>query len=288
MDTLAFQFDESTFKPYDDAPILTYGIDVLINDEIVSGTLNVQSVLALPCVPSSEIYLFTCSCGVPECAGIWDTISHKVEGDKVIWRIKEHSTHEEKARNLVFDLNLFLQSIYDLKSEIISREAKGEFHSTCTESLFTELDESIIGVHVSDYLPQIEHNLKLEFEFDSFLKAKAPDLYGRKFIFEYDGNKSKFDLTLDELVCRILNDSPRRFKGDMNSNNYFHTKSALALKAIYLALDNDFSLMFKMTHRSYKEFETHYSHSIFNLTYMDEQVESTSNFDPAKLIFKSE
>lgn len=55
----------------------------------------------------TSFYIFTCSCGIPGCAGVWDSIKVSNQEDRVIWRFDKVKydllIKEEISKELVVD-----------------------------------------------------------------------------------------------------------------------------------------------------------------------------------------
>lgn len=60
-------------------------IDLILNGEVVAGTFDPVE-FAVPRVKKAELYIRTCSCGVPGCAGIWGGVIVKRKAKTVEWR----------------------------------------------------------------------------------------------------------------------------------------------------------------------------------------------------------
>lgn len=71
---------------------------------------------------SGEYSLFTCGCGVPECAGIWENPNVKIEEDKIIWNI-----YQPEAHTFIFDKNELITSINNLKKTLLKEKTIEEW-----------------------------------------------------------------------------------------------------------------------------------------------------------------
>ena len=71
---------------------------------------------------SGEYSLFTCGCGVAECAGIWENPNVKIEEDKIIWNI-----YQPEAHTFIFDKNELITSINNLKKNLLKEKTIEEW-----------------------------------------------------------------------------------------------------------------------------------------------------------------
>lgn len=85
----------------------------------------------------SSPYIFTCSCGIPGCAGVWSGIDVSNEKDKIIWRFNKERydllIKEEVSKELVVDgkdyVLVFDKEQYTIEIEQFAKKMKKERES---------------------------------------------------------------------------------------------------------------------------------------------------------------
>lgn len=89
---------------------------------------------------SGEYSLFTCGCGVAECAGIWENPNVKIEEDKIIWNI-----YQPEAHTFIFDKNELITSINNLKKNLLKEKTIEEWedieYTSCSPSMVEFLED---------------------------------------------------------------------------------------------------------------------------------------------------
>lgn len=89
---------------------------------------------------SGEYSLFTCGCGVAECAGIWKNPNVKIEKDKIIWNI-----YQPEAHTFIFDKNELTTSINNLKKNLLKEKTIEEWedieYTSCSPCIVEFLED---------------------------------------------------------------------------------------------------------------------------------------------------
>lgn len=108
----------------------------------------------------SSSYIFTCSCGIPGCAGVWDSIKVSNQEDIVIWRFDKVKydllIKEEISKDLVVDGKDYVLTFdkEQYKGEIEKFVKKmEEVRASQSKALVLEVDGDMPTIHndIKDY-----------------------------------------------------------------------------------------------------------------------------------------
>lgn len=252
MDKLSFSFDDNITLINPINNLKTYSITIHLNDELLSTNLNVADLLCLKekFIVNTEFFLFTCSCGIPECAGYYEKTTHLVNDTNVIWNIPNENDIDLSKYQFIFNKEEFYIAVENLYLNILKLELENSFHSTLVDQNFTsEKDEDYIGIPLNMALNErTKHHINLN-NFIIFLNNYAPELYQNSYCWIYNDHKEKISLKF--FIFCLLNNN-------INSRTYipyYVKKTMLAIKALKLCLNNDFSLFEKIAHHNYKKFD---------------------------------
>lgn len=88
MDTIKVNFVEYNYEGCSGTgeTHLIPAIELILNGEKIKGSFDAFTFVLSPLAKKEAITLMTCSCGVPECAGIFDGTLIEVRGNTVEWR----------------------------------------------------------------------------------------------------------------------------------------------------------------------------------------------------------
>ena len=230
-----------------------------INGEPHPQLLDVASVLGLLGVSWAEFNIFTCECGVPECAGYWEPILHVVEGNTVTWTVPKPAdgTADEQYSGLKplyrFDLSSFTETLEGLKASLQLLEHNKIAHSTLISYDISDRDEQISVINpVAKTSAAYQSTYLKEQEFHYFLLKEVPDLINSEFRWTYRGvSINEFKTEVEYLISGLLNSGPCY----TSSMPWFLRKSKLAIKAIRMALQGDLSLYLKLAKHAYAKFK---------------------------------
>lgn len=106
----------------------------------------------------SSPYIFTCSCGIPGCAGVWSGIDVSNEKDKIVWKFNKERydllIKEEISKELVVDekdyVLVFDKEQYKIEIEQFAKRMKEE----------RESQSKAIVLEVSGDMPTIDDDIK--------------------------------------------------------------------------------------------------------------------------------
>lgn len=154
LDTINYQLERKLNDTYDsemkewydsgcdyDEPEMSYiDFHLIINDELIRGTTDYRELINTTtqrqCYESeyhlpehnveirnsheySHWYVFTCSCGIAGCAGIWDGIHLKVRKHTVEWRVGKNMGYDFLGkRYFQFDRKGYFKMLDEIKQEI--------------------------------------------------------------------------------------------------------------------------------------------------------------------------
>ena len=105
---------------YDEVHIVRQGYDYSI---IINGSYEISKNYCIDdrelfkaLTRSGNFYPFTCECGEPECADIWEPLCCQKDGDKMLWLKKSPKPVEIfsfNAKNVLIELEAVLSEIFD-------------------------------------------------------------------------------------------------------------------------------------------------------------------------------
>lgn len=108
----------------------------------------------------SSSYIFTCSCGIPGCAGVWDSIKVSNQENRVIWRFDKEKydllIKEEVSKELVVDgkdyVLTFDKEQYKSKIETFAKKME-EARASQSKAIVLEVDGDMPTIHndIKDY-----------------------------------------------------------------------------------------------------------------------------------------
>ena len=166
----SIEFEVVNFKDdkYSDGVV---AVNVVLDGKKTETFLNVSAIIAHakiedqtpeiirnhPNDGSKQFFAFTCSCGVPGCAGFFDPVVQQIESingvDFVKWSVAPNKT-TSIAGDYLFPVQKYYATIEDLKSKLISLEQNGYFYEGFFEEYsknrYTDLIQSIDSIY-SEY-----------------------------------------------------------------------------------------------------------------------------------------
>ncbi|MBQ9788693.1 MAG: ankyrin repeat domain-containing protein [Lentisphaeria bacterium] len=104
---------------YDDFHIRRTGYDyqIIVNGVDIGAVYSIDDEELLKALTQSGyFYPFTCGCGVPECAGIFEPICCTKNGDKMLWIKKEPAPYQTisfNIKNVLVEFEAVLSGIFD-------------------------------------------------------------------------------------------------------------------------------------------------------------------------------
>jgi len=111
------------------------------NDELLIGYPIDLSELVESLKASSDCFIITCDCGIPQCAGIFQGIKVKHNADEIEWRItqpiKAHYTFSRKEYTEALEMLLTTLVDKNLDSDLGCNSNKLDFHKSILGEFLT-------------------------------------------------------------------------------------------------------------------------------------------------------
>ncbi len=181
--------------------IFIYNLLVNLNEkDMGSAVFNTFSVLSAAQFKYSEFFLFTCSCGTPQCAGFHDVIQQKIINNHVYWYFPKENYYKNKKIEYVFDKSEFFNEINHAKEMILELAKKNFFAESMIENMS---DEDMNSIYVSKKLQEMYVHYQSGENFYLFLQNNANSLLNKKFIFEYENQISKIEYSIEGLLSKF-------------------------------------------------------------------------------------
>lgn len=257
MDIIKIAFEDS-FQ-YETVDFKGYNLTLSLNDEVFKNQLlNFVEVLCLIDLHFAEFDLFTCSCGIPGCAGYHYSVLQTVEDGIVTWTFPESGDYKTKKKVYRFDLIAFKKVLKETIKQVKSLEKEKIYHSLLVRDDSDYVDYEDDG-QTAKYSIRNKFIKEFKYIFNSFhgrqnyydmLHENYPDLVNKNFNWIYDNELIKSDISFDDLVCNILNQYPSK-----EHEPYFIAKCKLSVKAIRDLLKGDNRLFKKLTKHGYGKYD---------------------------------
>lgn len=242
MDTI--QFEITDIRAIKDSAIKSCEVAMLFNGQpIPDGLFNAAEVIAASHFNIAEFDLFTCTCGVPGCAGYHSRVKQAKENGVVSWEIPEE--YRTDKQEYLFDSEQFSEAFKSLFSRLEELERDKIYVSSNFRSVID--DEDIDPVSIRKGVDWLMDQFQADENLNVTLKNFKPDLYGKEFFVRYGDEVCRFKTDLHYLVCGIMNQYPRAAK-----DNFYLAKAKLAAKAVDNLIAGDNLLFKKIVSRGYK------------------------------------
>lgn len=125
--TIAFNCEPAPIEGDPQTTLLK--VSILINGEAKGEEIvNVVDFVFGAIHDYAHFYPFTCDCGIPGCAGFFDSVRQRRENSKVIWQVFDSKTKAILgAEDFSFDAKSYDMALKKLKSELEKAEAGNSF-----------------------------------------------------------------------------------------------------------------------------------------------------------------
>lgn len=282
MDIIKLDFTEP--KEYKTVDFKGYEIILSLNDEnFKNSLLNFVEVLSLIDLHFAEFDLFTCSCGIPGCAGYHYSVLHTVEDGIVTWTFPESNDYRTGKKVYRFDLISFKKVLKETIKRVKHLEKENIYHLLLIrdETDYVGFEDSSETIHYTiknKFMKEFKYTLNHftgRQNFYDMLHSEFAGLMNKKFYWVYDGVQSKKELELDILIGNILNQYPSQ-----SHEPYFLAKCKLAINAILDLTKGNTRLFEKLTKHGYERCELNSYHAVDY--YLSKEV-TEENFDVSKL-----
>lgn len=257
LDTISFKLNSPQGIPDTNPPLNSFGISLVLNNETFNYLLNLSEVVAMHSFKFAEFNLFTCSCGVPECAGYQDYVEHTREDSFVFWKFPAIDAYSEFKAQYQFDSKSFDNAIETLLSNVILLEEDNIFHETRLDSDFIDTGEDsyIETTCATPIMSSVEYLIpvfKAEQEFNNLVTDTCPSLAPSLFNWEYKGELiDSHPIPLKHLIGNVLNQFP---DAGNPSSSRFLSKVRIAIRAIETAVySGDHSRLHRLVSRCYRK-----------------------------------
>lgn len=269
----------------------SYDINLYLNDEHVLpySLLNVIDLLAANDL-SVDFYLFTCSCGSPGCAGIFDSVLQSCDENFVEWKFVEDNSYKTLKNKYIFNKKEFQEILNSLKLDLLNLEKEKYIYP-----LFVDIDFDIdekdnlkekkeIHLNIEKTIKRASSYFKKENDYNNFLKSNYPSLVDCNYIFEYDNLKSE-KISFSYLIGMLIND----YINNNSEIKKFYKKTRKTINAINEFIDGNNENLKKIINKGYKNCEMNYNDfRIFELLFNPENIskfdKNQFDFDKMKLV----
>lgn len=264
-----------------------YDISVYLNDiKLPHNIFNLIEVLPIYKYNYVEFDLFTCSCGVAGCAGFQNPIIQNIKDNIVTWIFPDSNDYVTDKKIYNFELEQFKKVFSELFLEIIRLENKNKYHATMIfdESLYKKKSNNIPFFRASKIKKSIKHyeeKYSGEQNFHNMLINSYPDFFFKKLKFVYNGYCSKEYYNLETIVCRVINQYPKKTK-----ELAFLKKCQVAADSIIKFINGDKKRLIKLAYNSYEKYDLN-SNSIIYFDF-PEVKEEDFTFDKLEIIIDND
>lgn len=266
MDQIKFVVEEP--KVLEGVDFKRYDVSVYLNEKRLPHNLfNAVEVLSVYKYRFAEFDMFTCSCGVAGCAGFQTPVIHEVSNEIVTWTFPSGNDYKTEKKVYHFDKQQFNNAFIELNKEMLSLEKKKIIHDTLIrdESIYLSLEEDTedvpkyeIGMKIKEALKWYENRYEGVQEFKDLLNTKYPEWVKKDFYYTYEGKESKYTYKLSEIVCRLLNEYPKR-----PNEKKFLKNCEIAVEAILEMLSGNNKKFKELSYESYEKHDMS-SHSLIS------------------------
>ena len=262
----------------------SYEVEIFLNEKTLGSSLfNAAEVLSAVKFDFTEFDLFTCSCGVPGCAGYHSPVTQQKTKNIVKWTFPSENYYSTEKLIYEFNRKEFELIFKSLTKRMIELENDNVHHYSLLrdESSYVGFDEEKgeESYSLKDSLKKsvkwYDRRFKSEENFNILLNSVAPDLMNKSFVIEYDGVKGENGYTLHSVICRSMNQFPQKVK-----EPFFWAKAKLTIKAVREALTGNNKLLVKIIHNANAKFDDNGFHLV---SYDFHGKLTEENFDLTKL-----
>lgn len=245
MDTIKFVIG----TPYE-THLAAKGVEVelFFNDKPVPHSiLNVPQIVAAHKFKFAEFDLYTCSCGVPGCAGFHTQVIQTKVGSTTLWTFPETGEYKTEKMVYEFETSDFSAQFEKLMADLLKLEEDGIYNSVLIPQDYgDEYSKTETPQSIEESFDWYENRYQAEQNQRDMLEANFPEMMDKKFIFTYDGVNGKYPYQFNTLIGKIINQFPSEAH-----EPFYLAKCKLVVKAIQAALQGDNALFYKITTNAY-------------------------------------
>lgn len=258
---------------------------VKINEEVLPHSFfNGNQVISSSNFQFVEFDLFTCSCGVPGCAGFQIPIYQKNNNTTVTWTFPEEDIYKTNKKVYKFDKQQFQESFYILYSNLLKLESEHVFLLSNFEDMEYEEDEEngfvakeTSPISIADGVSFWNKKFEAESKAHEIISEVLGDSFSNIFSVQYDGKQSKYNCSAYDLVCSVLNEFPQS-----KSDEEYYKKIKLTSEYLLLAIDGKNEAIYNTIKSSYSFYELEPIDFIARWFW---DINESDNFDINKIVF---
>lgn len=233
-----------------------YEISVYLNNvKMPHNIFNASEVLPVSNYHTASFDLFTCGCGVAGCAGFHSPVVQKIKNKIVTWKFPESNDYQTEKKEYHFDEKEFKETFTKLINKMLELESINSHHSSMlrNESIYVEVVQNSGNnlyeiSKIKESLDWYNNLYSGEQNFNDMLEKNYPELVTKTFKYTYECEIGKEDYNLGDIVCRILNQYPKKAK-----ESAYLKKCKVAVDAIILFLNGNSDSFKKIAEDSYEK-----------------------------------
>lgn len=209
--------DDIKFKIQKEKDGKFFNVLLFLNGEKISNHIfNTFGVLPLMKLNDEEFDLYTCTCGVPGCAGFHEPILHKTNKNKVFWYFSDDYNVEKKL--YIFNKSLFNRKILELTNKVAELEKQNIFSMCSYDSISMDANNELKNDFcMFEYIKEKEDEGRIKEQFKKIIDENMP--FFQYVNISYNGFTAKYKK--EELILMILNESFRYKKSIQKKNKFF-------------------------------------------------------------------
>lgn len=242
MDTI--KFEVTNIAEIKNTDIKQCDVALFFNDLPIRGLLNANEAIAASRFNVAEFDLFTCSCGVPGCAGYQEPVKQTKESGLAIWKFPEcYKTDKNEYR---FDHQQFTSAFDGLFSKLESLESDNIYAASNIDLMGDDDREEAVSTSIRKGVDRLTG--RFQADEDLHVALKGHNLYGKEFRVGYGDQMCQYSIDLADLVCAVMNMYPYTNE----ENTYLETAKTTA-QAIERLINGDRELFNKVVALGYRE-----------------------------------
>lgn len=268
----------------------TYNVEIFLNGKALKDKMfNTCEVLAASSRENVTFDLLTCECGYPACAGFNKPVIQTKTAETIKWTFPDDGSYDVQKKEFEFDQSEFNQQFSQLKSLLLKLEEQKNYLVDMLADTYEEVERYEVRSSIAQSLDCYEKTYQAKEKLNNMLNKNFPNLVGHKFNLVYE-NYSSAELTLNYLVCRMINQFPA-----LNNSEDFESQLIQAGKAIEKIKESNYHDFYEVIHKGIGKFNAKdkndlnesvfylVSGEIVNLT-QEEYNNFQLNFDIKKII----
>lgn len=193
--------DDIKFKVQKEKDGKFFNVLLFLNGEKLSNHIfNTFDILPLLNLTEEEFDLYTCTCGVPGCAGFHDPVLHKSNEKYVFWIFSDDYAVEKKL--YMFNKKLFNKKLSELIDKVNELENNNIFSMCSYDSIEMSEQEPLTNtVSVLEYIKEKEKRSLFNQKIKTIIDGNMP--FFNYVVLDFNGFKAKYKK--EEFVLMVLN-----------------------------------------------------------------------------------